>query len=85
MKEIVAADFQREGAHFVQQEHEETSCQVQILRVDVPTSSMPFSSVICDKIKCCNIIDSCDMQQGGESISLQDLECVSTPFFWSCI
>jgi hypothetical protein len=42
---------------------------------------MPFSSAICDEIKYCSIIDSCDMQQGGESMSLQDLECVSTTFF----
>jgi hypothetical protein len=42
---------------------------------------MPFSSAICDKIKCCNAIDSCDMQQGGESISLQYLKCVLTPIF----
>jgi hypothetical protein len=39
---VVAVDFQSEGAYFVQQEHEETSSQVQILRADVPTSSMPF-------------------------------------------
>jgi hypothetical protein len=80
-KEVVAADFQSEGAYFVQQEHEETSSRVQILRADVPTSSMPFSSAICGKIKCCNVIDSCDMQQGGESVSLQDSEYVSTPIF----
>jgi hypothetical protein len=42
---------------------------------------MPFSSAICDEIKCCNVIDSCDMQQGGESLSLQDLEYVSTSIF----
>jgi hypothetical protein len=59
----------------------ETSSQVQILRADVPTSSMPFSSAICDEIKCSNVVDSCDMQQGGESVSLQDFESVSTPIF----
>jgi hypothetical protein len=80
-KEVVAADFQSECAYFVQQEHDETSSQVQILRVDVPTSSMPFSSAIFGEIKCCNVIDNCDMQQGGESVSLQDLEYVSTPIF----
>jgi hypothetical protein len=80
-KEVVVVDFQSEGAYFVQQEHEETSSQVQILRADVPTSSMPFSSAICGEIKCCNIIDSCDMQQGGELVSLKDLEYVSTPIF----
>jgi hypothetical protein len=42
---------------------------------------MPFSSTICDEIKCCNVIDSYDMQQGGESVSLQDFEYVSTPIF----
>jgi hypothetical protein len=42
---------------------------------------MPFSSVIYDEIKCCNVIDSSGMQQGGESMSLEDLECVSTPIF----
>jgi hypothetical protein len=80
-KEVVVADFQSEGDYFVQQEHEETSSQVQILRADVPTSSMPFSSAICGEIKCNNVIDNCDMQQGGESVSLQDLEYVSTPIF----
>jgi hypothetical protein len=78
-KEVVATDFQIEGACFVQQEHDETSSQVQILRADVSTRSIPFSSVICGEIKCCNVIDNCDMQQGGESVSLQDLEYVSTP------
>jgi hypothetical protein len=34
-KEVVAADFQSEGAYFVQREHDETSSQVQILRADV--------------------------------------------------
>jgi hypothetical protein len=80
-KEVVAADFQSESAYFVQQEHDKISSQVRILRVDVPTSSMSFSSAICDEIKCCNIIDSGDMQQGGESVSLQDSEYVSTPIF----
>jgi hypothetical protein len=80
-KEVVAADFESEGAYFVQQKHDETSSQVQILRADVSTSSMPFSSAICGEIKCCNVIDSCDMQQGGESVSLQDFEYVSTPIF----
>jgi hypothetical protein len=60
-KEVVAADFQSEGAYFVQQEHEETYSQVQILRADVPTSSMPFSSAIYGEIKCYNVIDSSDM------------------------
>jgi hypothetical protein len=41
-KEVVAADFQSECAYFVQQEHDETSSQVQILRADVRTSCMPF-------------------------------------------
>jgi hypothetical protein len=80
-KEVVAADSQSKGAYFVQQEHEETSSQVQILRADIPISSMPFSSAICGEIKCCNVIDNCDMHQGGESVSLQDLEYVSTPTF----
>jgi hypothetical protein len=80
-KEVVAVDFQSEGPYFVQQEHEETSSHVQILRAGVPTSSMPFSSAICDDIKSSNVVDSCDMQQGGESMSLQDLEYVSTPIF----
>jgi hypothetical protein len=80
-KEVVAADFQSEGAYFVQQEHDETSSQVQILRADVPTSSMPFSSAICGENKCYNVIDNCDMQKGGESVSLQDFEYVSTLIF----
>jgi hypothetical protein len=37
---------------------------------------MPFSSAIFDEIKCRNVIDSCDMQQGGESVSLQCSEYV---------
>jgi hypothetical protein len=80
-KEAVATDLQSGGAYFVQREHEETFSQVQILRADIPTSSMPFSSAICDEIKCCNVIDSSDIQQGDESVSLQDLQCVSTPIF----
>jgi hypothetical protein len=79
-KEIVVADLQSGGAYFVQQEHEETFSQVQILRADVPTSSMHFLSSIYDEIKCCNVINSCDMQQGSELVSLQDLKCVSHPF-----
>jgi hypothetical protein len=42
---------------------------------------MHFSSAICGEIKCCNVIDNCDMQQGGESVSLQGSEHVSTPIF----
>jgi hypothetical protein len=60
-KQVVATDFQSEGAYFGQQKHEETFSQVQILRADVPTISMPFSSAICDEIKCRNVINSCDM------------------------
>jgi hypothetical protein len=52
-KEVVAADFQSEGAYFVQREHDETSSQVQILRDDVPTSFMPFSNAICCEIRQC--------------------------------